>query len=121
MKIKIILIILIIFINGCSPLPVNIVDGENTVIIGQQLNIQLESSCKSQTKWIITDYNQELLQLVSKNIGEWQDPHSGSKCYSSFTFRALKAGDTTINFKLEKIWGTGNLGTAVRNIKIKYP
>lgn len=115
-KVKTVVLIFLAIFLGCSgTLPEN---GE--VKVGQQFSVVLETSWQDHTRWNLTDYDKEMVEFIKSDRQGGLDPNSmGGRSSNTFFFKALKAGETDLKFNLEKIWGTGDYGRAVRHIVIK--
>ena len=115
----IVLVILLIIIStivlGCSRTSEN-----GDIKVGQEFSVVLETDWKSQTRWTLSEYDKDMVKLISSYGEEDLDPNRMlGKASSIFLLKALKAGETDLVFKLEKIYGTGDYDRATRHIVIK--
>lgn len=112
MKIGVALFFLVLSL-GCS-------NFSDSIKVGQGFSVVLETDWKSQTHWILLDYDKTMVKFLSSAEQGELDPHMMEQpVQNTFYFTALKPGETDLEFQLQKIWNTGNYGSEVKHIIIR--
>jgi hypothetical protein len=112
-KIKTIVLLILILFLGCS-------NPSDTIKVGQGFSVVLETDWKSQTHWVLLDYDKTMVKFLSSTEQGELDPHMMDQpAQNTFYFTALKPGETDLNFQLQKIWNTGNYGSITKHILIR--
>ena len=114
--------VLILLLNACSISPAQMGPGEKSLRIktGQQFVVTMETDWKSQTRWVVKNYDESKLNIISTSHYIWSGPEfsGGTPCKDFFTFSAKAPGETQVTFKLEKYWGSGNFKEEIKSIYI---
>jgi hypothetical protein len=112
-KIKTIVLLILILFLGCS-------NPSDTIKVGQGFSVVLETDWKSQTHWVLLDYDKTMVKFLSSTEQGELDPHMMDQpAQNTFYFTALKPGETDLDFQLQKIWNTGNYGSITKHILIR--
>lgn len=75
-----------------------------TVRIGDSFTITLRANMSTGYQWQLTALDEAMLQLVNSEYIPYSTKRLGADGKQLFTFKALKAGETTISFKYAREW-----------------
>lgn len=91
------------------------------VKLNQQFQITLDSNPSTGYSWEV-NYNPKYLKLISQNYVSSNSNIIGAPGIEIFTFKAIKNGQTYINFNYQRTWEDQPLKTKHYKVKItKYP
>ncbi len=75
-----------------------------TVRNGDSFTITLRANMSTGYQWQLTALDETMLQLVNSEYIPYSTNRLGADGKQLFTFKALKAGETTISFKYAREW-----------------
>lgn len=116
MRYTVFMLLVAFFLNGCIQKEISVsipivedneMKKQMSVASGDILNFEFESNPTTGYEWFV-EYNSDILNLLeSKYIESGEKKLVGMPGRQRFKFRAIKKGETTIEFSYKRPWETG--------------